>query len=396
MMNAKNAYIRSDLKVDPIERGSMDGLTFAVKDVFAVKGHANTAGNPDWLRTHEPAERHARAVELLLRSGAKLHGATITDEIMYSLLGENVHYGTPVNPKAKDRIPGGSSSGSAAAVAAGDADFALGTDTGGSVRIPSSYCGIFGFRPSHGAVDMTGVIPLAASFDTIGWMSRGAKTQLMAGEILLEDWAKSADGSTFEEILVPDAAWDLADSDTARSLDERLRPLAAQMLLKPVNWPDEGLSAWAETFREIQGIEIWREHGAWIRETKPAFGPGIAERFEWAGTLRDSNLEDLYARKSQLAQSIASLLGSNRLLALPTAPGEAPPLGMKGEQAELQRTRTMKLTCIAGLAGLPQATVPFASAAGYPIGLSFIAGPGQDMALLRWINSHFGKSEESL
>lgn len=392
-MNARNAYIRPDLTVEPEAPGSLDGLTFAVKDVFDIKGHTNTAGNPDWHRTHGPSERHARAVELLIRSGATLRGATMTDELMYSLQGENHHYGTPVNPKAKDRVPGGSSSGSAAAVAAGDADFALGTDTGGSVRIPSAYCGLFGFRPSHGAVSAKGVIPLAASFDTVGWMSRDAKTLLRIGEILLENGSAAGGIGAFEEILMPEEAWELAEEDIGRALEQQLRLLDGTARIGKLGWPQEGLNEWADTFRMIQGIEIWKEHGDWVRKTKPAFGPGIAERFEWAGTLSASNLEALYAKKRQLAQGAAALLGERKLLAVPTAAGEPPPLGMDGEAAERQRSRTMKLTCIAGLAGLPQATVPFASEAGYPIGLSFIAGPGQDIALLRWIDRRFGRQE---
>ncbi|CAM3785325.1 amidase [Cohnella lubricantis] len=392
-MFAQNAYIRKDLTVEPEAKGNLDELTFAVKDVFQIKGHTNTAGNPDWHRTHPPASRHAHAVELLIRSGARLRGATVTDEIMYSLLGENYHYGTPVNPKAIGRIPGGSSSGSASAVAAGDADFALGTDTGGSVRVPSSYCGLFGFRPTHGAVSAEGVIKLADSFDTVGWMSRDAKTLLQVGKVLLDSQTIADEGEAFEEVLQPEEAWTLAEPEAGQVLEEHLRSLAAHARVAKPNWPKEGLNAWAALFREIQGIEIWREHGAWVRETKPAFGPGIAERFEWASTLDGSKLNELHVIKRQIAQGVVSLLGRHKLLSVPTAAGEAPPLGMAGEEAELQRSRTMKLTCIAGLAGLPQVTIPFVSKSGYPIGLSFIAGPGRDLALLNWINSRFGERE---
>lgn len=389
-MEARNAYIREDLTIEPEARGPLDGLAFAVKDVFEIQGHANTAGNPDWYRTHRPGSRHARAVELLLRCGARLQGATVTDEMMYSLLGENVHYGTPLNPKAPDRIPGGSSSGSAAAVAAGDVHFALGTDTGGSVRVPSSYCGLYGFRPSHGAVSAQGVIPLASSFDTVGWMSRDTATLLQVGDVLLEKQSITETGGEFEEILMPEEAWGLADPDVGAALESQLRLLKSHARIGKLDWPPEGLSAWAETFRMIQGIEIWREHGEWVRRTKPVFGPGVADRFEWAGTLPAGRLAELQSKRRQMIAGIAAILGGNKLLAVPTTAGEAPPLGLNGEEAERQRSRTMMLTCLAGLAGLPQATIPFVSKAGYPIGLSFIAGPGQDLALLRWIESQFG------
>ena len=192
-----SAFINRDLMVDPPSaEGSLKKLSFAVKDVFAVEGHANAAGNPDWLRTHEPAEKNAEAVDLLLREGARLKGAAHTDELMYSLDGENVHYGTPVNPCAMDKIPGGSSSGSAVAAASGMTHFALGTDTGGSVRIPSSYCGIFGFRPTHGEVSVDGVIPLAKSFDTVGWMSKDIGVLHAAGRVLLSGQEEAGACST--------------------------------------------------------------------------------------------------------------------------------------------------------------------------------------------------------
>src|SRR6056300_1661103 len=166
--------------------GELAGLTFAAKDVFDIAGFRTGAGNPDWLRTHPPATITASAVQRLLDAGATLVGKTHTDELTYSLNGENFHYGTPVNPNAPGRIPGGSSSGSAAATAGGLVDFALGTDTGGSVRLPASNCGIFGFRPSHGLIDNDGVVPLSPAFDTVGWFARDGGLLQRVGNILLE------------------------------------------------------------------------------------------------------------------------------------------------------------------------------------------------------------------
>ncbi len=141
--------------------GPLSGLTFVVKDIIDVAGHRTGCGNPTWLATHPPATVHAVCVEQLLAAGGRAVGKTISDEIAFSLLGENHFYGTPLNPAAPDRIPGGSSSGSASAVACGLADFALGTDTGGSVRVPASNCGLWGLRPSHGFVSVAGVMPFA-------------------------------------------------------------------------------------------------------------------------------------------------------------------------------------------------------------------------------------------
>ena len=169
--------------------GPLAGLTFGAKDIYDVAGHKTGFGSPDWLRTHGPAERTAPAVQRLLDAGAHLVGKTHTDEMTYSLNGENPHYGTPVNVNAPGRIPGGSSSGSAAAVAAGLVDFALGSDTGGSVRAPASFCGIFGMRPTHGRIPLDGACPLAATFDTAGWFARDATLLERVGRVLLADSA---------------------------------------------------------------------------------------------------------------------------------------------------------------------------------------------------------------
>ena len=137
--------------------GPLEGLSFAVKDIYHIAGHRTGFGNPTWLNTHQPADRTASTVSRLLDAGADMVGKTLTDEMAYSLTGENAHYGTPVNPAAPDRVPGGSSNGSASAVAGGLVDFALGTDCGGSVRLPASYCGILGMRPSLGRVPVDGI-----------------------------------------------------------------------------------------------------------------------------------------------------------------------------------------------------------------------------------------------
>lgn len=185
-MDPWNVYAKANIALEATGSGPLEGLTFAVKDVFAIAGHTCSAGNPDWQRTHRPAKQHATVIELLLASGARLRGTTITDELMFSINGENAHYGTPVNPADPDRIPGGSSSGSAVAVEVGLADFSIGTDTGGSVRVPSSYCGVYGIRPTHGAVSVEGLIPLAPGFDTVGWMARDANILLNVGQVVLD------------------------------------------------------------------------------------------------------------------------------------------------------------------------------------------------------------------
>lgn len=384
MEDRYHAYMDKSLTMGPLGSGPLNGLAFAMKDVFAVQGHRNAAGNPDWLRTHEAATATAKAVELLLQGGAKLCGATHTDELMYSLNGENHHYGTPINPNAPGRIPGGSSSGSAAAVAAGEADFAIGTDTGGSVRIPSSYCGIYGFRPTHGAVDTAGLIPLAPSFDTVGWMAREAEDLLAVGKVLI---GRNSPMKRFNRILHAEDIWSLAEADCREALQGSVANIA--QYIGPVErlvLQEDGYSEWMNTFRMLQGLEIWRSHGEWIESCKPEFGPGIAERFAWTKTLDGSGQEAvLEEARERIRETMQQLLGDGSLLVMPTAPGPAPLLNLPSEQLEQTRMRTLQLCCIAGLAGLPQVTLPIGRVDGLPVGLSIIAGRGCDIPLLELV-----------
>jgi len=425
--NRYGAFITAELAVSPLAAGPLNSLTFTVKDVFAVAGHTSSAGNPDWLRSHSPSALHAAAIQKLLLSGAALRGAAHTDELMYSLGGENYHYGTPDNPRAPGRIPGGSSSGSAVAVASGSVDFALGTDTGGSIRVPSSYCGVYGFRPTHGLVDMEGVIPLAPSFDTAGWIADDAAMLHRVGEQLLPSgneadrkpgaYRKSgecgASGDTpypetgyhpetncapgvkrmpeanpksMERIIIATDAWALAGRESAACLSKALGILqqgagrAVEMEIAP-----EGLKSWMDTFRELQGVEIWATHGEWIEREQPAFGPDIAARFAWAAGLPRADHTPAQIRRQEISSRLRLLLGESGCMVIPTVPGAAPLCGGDSRQLERNRSGAMMLCCIAGLAGLPQVTLPVAGKDGLPVGLSVIGGYGQDLRLLSWI-----------
>ncbi|KAA9028576.1 amidase [Niallia endozanthoxylica] len=380
-----NAFITKDFILEPTGTGVLDGLTFAIKDVFDIQGYKSTAGNPDWYRTHSPGKRNAPVIEILLSNGARLMGTTHTDELMYSLNGENSHYGTPVNPNAPNRIPGGSSSGSAVAAAAGMVNFSIGTDTGGSVRIPASYCGIYGFRPTHGMVNIDGVIPLAKSFDTVGWMSKDLNTLLKVGEVFLDHQAPAQD--SFSYLYFEEEAWTFIEEESKMILLQAASVLEDMGSIKQsLKISTEGLTQWAELFRYIQGIQIWKEHGAWIEQEHPVFGPGIAERFTWTSTLKERDLPALMEKKKIIRQRLSTILKDNGLLVIPTSPGEAPLRHLQEEKREQHRTRTMQLTCIAGLAGFPQITVPFKNQNGVPIGLSFIANRNQDLHLIKWVH----------
>ncbi|WP_440962374.1 amidase [Paenibacillus nitricinens] len=390
MDNRYGAFIDSELTVGRLGKGILDGMTFAVKDVYAIAGHSPSAGNPDWLRSHNPSTEHAAVVRRLLQSGATLRGATHTDELMYSLGGENHHYGTPINPRAAGCIPGGSSSGSAVAVASGSVDFALGTDTGGSIRVPSAYCGVYGFRPTHGVVDLKGVIPLSPQFDTVGWMADRMDVLQKVGEVLLGIGRMDEKGDDSQKkmgtLFVATDCWELVVPKDVSILADGLNCLrtGADHFLKTEIAP-EGLKVWMDVFRELQGNEIWTTHCAWIEKVKPFFGPDIAARFSWAASLADKDHSIALNKRAEISAQLRGLLGEDNCLVIPTVPGPAPLRGGGLRQLEENRSGAMMLSCIAGLAGLPQVTLPMLSTNGLPLGLSVIAGHGQDLRLLSWV-----------
>jgi amidase len=360
--------------------GPLAGLTFGVKDIYDVAGAKTGFGSPDWLRTHEPAARTAPAVQMLLDAGAHLVGKTQTEEMAWSLTGENAHYGTPVNVNAPGRIPGGSSSGSAAAVAAGLVDFAIGSDTGGSVRLPASYCGILGLRPTHGRIPMDGVCPLAPSFDTCGWFARDAAIFERVGRLLLRD-AEPARAA--RRLLVAQDAFAFADEAARSALAPALERMAALIgAPRNITVGDEPLTVWGDYFRFPQGAEAWECHREWVTRVKPTFGPAVGPRIAWAATVAPQDVARARARREEIARRMDEMLRDDAVLAAPSAPGIALPTNSPSKVVDDTRARALPILCIAGLARLPQVSLPLATLDGCPLGLSLIAARGNDTMLL--------------
>ncbi|MEW5312134.1 MAG: hypothetical protein WDW38_003784 [Sanguina aurantia] len=447
---AMGAYIDAGLHMDGAAAGPLSGLTFAVKDLFDVAGHVTGFGSPTWLRHTLPLQPPP-----LQSRWANLRGKTHMDELAYSLNGENVHYGTPVNPAAPGRVPGGSSSGSAVAVAAGNVTLSLGSDTGGSVRIPASYVGSLGMRPTHGRISLAGGRPLAPSFDTVGWFARDASVLRAAGHVLLgtpmppiisEDQAASeastehtdaASGSSSGAAAEPTGqenhsgtaaapapavgqsvaaafiaavnageakptcrwlvgrdAFDLADSSTGAAIYDALsvdfekimgilgRPTEIDIAHPLADQQLGSLASWLEVFRVCQAYEVWQEHGEWVSNNSPGFGPGISQRFTAASKITKEQAEAAGAQRATITAHMLTLLGKDGILSLPTAPGPAPLLQSDPATLEDWRKRMISLTCIAGLAGLPQVSLPVGFVEGCPVGLSLIGPPGSDESLL--------------
>ena len=361
-------------------RGALDGLTLAVKDLFDVAGSVTTYGNPDWASSHAPAAATAPAVLALLDCGARLVGKTKTVELAYGLSGENVWHGTPVNPAAPSRFPGGSSCGSASVVASGQADCALGSDTAGSVRIPASYCGLFGIRPSFGAVTLAGARGLAPSFDTCGWFARGARLLAAIGDVLLPG---GGDGGGCGPLLLIDEAWVAADPAVAEALRPGLALLERAFgRALDVHIAPEGLGSLYGHMRAVQAQEVWATLGGWVRSAEPRFGPGVGERLAAARNTDPAAAAKGRAFRRMFQARVRPLLAGGAVLAFPTSPCPAPLLSASPEQQEAVRVATIGVTAVASLGGLPEVTLPVGRVAGAPVGLSLVAGFGRDRALL--------------
>ena len=360
--------------------GPLADLTFAVKDLFDVEGLPTGAGNPDWLRTHPVPTTSASAVERLLAAGACFVGKTKTDELAWSLSGQNAHYGTPANTAAPGRVPGGSSSGSASAVAAGLADAALGSDTGGSVRLPASFCGLYGLRPTHGRIPIDGAVPLAPSFDTVGWFARDPEVFARVGRVLLpnvRDLRRPA------RLMLAEDLFGFAGAAARGALAGGVA--AVESLIgkaEPVDLAMGELQTWRETFRIVQSAEAWAAQGAWISRVRPALGPGVRDRFAAASELDPASVDAAVVRRASIRAQIDAMLRPGSVLLLPTAREIAPRLDASDEQMDRFRAGALALLCPAGLAGLPQLTVPVGELDGCPIGLSLIGARGEDEALL--------------
>ena len=370
----------------PASEGPLSGLTLGVKDLFDVAGLKTGAGSPAWLAGVDVAEVHAPAVAALLEAGARFVGKTLTDELAWSLNGENAHYGVPLNQAAPGRIPGGSSAGSAAAVAAGLVDIALGTDTGGSVRLPASYCGIWGLRPTHGRIDIDGVVPLAPSFDTVGWFALSADLLAKVGKVLLPDNGLTAEPS---RLLLAEDMFLRVDEGVRTALMEKAHVMADRLglgletiALTPVGHASGDLESWRHVFRICQSAEAWTVHGAWAEAERPAFGPGIKDRFAYAKALGAREIADAKAKREAIATYLNALVVPGTLLIIPGAAGVAPLKGLHGPVLDDIRNRALEILSPSGLARLPQLALPALGTSDGPVGLGLLGWSGADEALL--------------
>jgi amidase len=370
-----------DVPVPGAASGPLHGLTLAVKDLFDVAGYPTSCGSPHKLAASGIKSTTAPIVQAMLDNGARFVGKTVTDEFAYSLNGKNAHFGTPRNGAAPDRIPGGSSSGSASAVSNGLADIGLGSDTGGSVRGPASYNGIYGIRPSHGAVDDRGCMPLAPSFDTVGWMARSAAVLSAVGRVLLPEDRVIL--TRRPRVLIVDDIMAQVAPEAVDSVVPVMDQVAAH--LGPIErraLPGPGIDALFWTFRHLQSFEAWQSHGDFIETHAPPLGPGVLERMQFSSAVSAHTAQTERAARALFRAQMDDVLAGDTIMLYPTMPDIAPLLASSEADLDVFRNRALRMLCVAGLAGLPQISLPMCTRNGASIGLSIVGPKGSDRSLL--------------
>ncbi|WP_327174528.1 amidase family protein [Streptomyces sp. NBC_01335] len=367
---------------EPAAGHGLSGARIAVKDVIDLAGAPTGNGHPLLLAGAVPAARHADCLGRLVDAGAVPAGKAHTDELAYSLGGTNAHYGAPANPAAPGHLCGGSSSGTAAAVAGGLADIGLGTDTAGSIRVPASYCGLYGLRPSHARADRTGISPLAPSFDTPGLLTRSLPLLRDAAAVLLA--GTEADARPPLRVLAPADLWSLATGQVRAALEPALDRLVDGLGLPvdraplfddlaPVSHADA-----RDAFKTVQAAEVWRAHGPWVTRARPVFGPHVTERLRVAAGVDAAREKAARARVLAVARWLGGRL-DGAVLAIPATPAPAP---AHAASSTTDRDALLALTCLAGLGGLPALTVPGPRVGGLPVGLCLLTVPGGDERLV--------------
>ncbi len=369
----------SDAYLEGVPSGPLAGLTFAAKDIFDIAGHVTGGGNPDWKAAQQPAQMTAPHVERLVDAGATMVGKTITDEITRGILGENAHDGTPLNPRAPGRVAGGSSSGSASAVTGGLVDFALGSDTGGSVRVPASFCGLYGMRTTHGRLSLDGMLPQAKSYDTVGWFARDAEMFARVASVM---FGTDIPDTKPKRMIVAEDAFEVANDAVVQALQDSVAKVGdligdvTTMRLSP-----NGLEEWRKIQQPLQSREAWETIHDWVDRCNPRFAYDVARRLVEAAEITDEAIAKAQAGREAIQARMAELLQPGTVICLPTTPFPAPEAGLPQSQMWERRMRIITLTCLGGLLGAPQINLPLAEVDGMPVGLSLLAAPGADELL---------------
>jgi amidase len=386
-----NAFL--DLPEVPVPNagtGPLAGTDLGVKDIFDVKGYPTGCGNPGKFEEATPAAATASAVQALFDAGARFAGKTQTEELAFSLMGMNAHFPSPVNSAAPERVCGGSSSGSAAAVAGGLVSLATASDTGGSVRAPASFCGMVGLRTTHGRILLDHTMPLAPSLDTFGWFASDISLYGRVGDILLgRDRHKGQLQRAARIAILDNLVLGPEEEAAYTGMTERLSAFFGQASVSASFAQDIDDLYWS--FRKIQGFEAWQCHGDWISVKDRHLGPGVKERFEFGSTIDENTVAKERMRREAFRAELADLLGDDGVLILPTVPGAAPFKSASFEDMQAYRERAMRLLCLSSLSGFPQITLPLGKAGGAPFGISLLGPEDSDRQLITLAARILGK-----
>ena len=370
-----------DYPVIEIEPGAgpLDGMTLAVKDLFDVAGYPSGWGSPSRLAVAKPAAQTQSVVQSMIDAGARVTGKAQCEEFCFSLTGINAHYGAPVNPRAPERVTGGSSSGSVSLVASGLVDIATGSDTGGSVRCPASHTGLIGLRATHGRLALDRTMPLGHTFDVFGFFARDAVTHAKVADVVLgEDVANTALTRVMRLPLLDELLLGPAERD---AYDTAIRPILARFELAPPPAFHREIDDWYWTFRKLQAREAWLNLGDFITAAGADLGPGVHERFEFGRQVTKDEYGSLTAQRHAMIVWAEDMLRDDTVLLMPTMPSCAP---LKDDTFEAQqdyRERALRLLCLSGLTGLPQISIPLATVHGAPMGVSLLGPRGSDRRL---------------
>ncbi len=380
-----------EFTVKPYKNGNLDGLTFAVKDNINLKGHKTSYGSMPWGDLHKESLYHALCVEQLLTEGATCVGKTIADEFTYSLTGEGSFWDTALNGNAPDRVPGGSSSGSASAVSCGVVDFSLGTDSAGSVRVPASFCGVPGMRPSMHRISEAGVIPFMPSTSTVGAFARDLDTLDRVMRVLLcsEDRKTEA----VKRLYILTDVLDMADEPVQRAFEKSLSDINrnTDLSIKSVSLseiagqPIDLFTCNRKALRILQTAEFGNTVGEWIEQNNPELGESFGGAYTFIRNFNRSDLNRALFLAARLRQRISGFLEKGELFVYPTTPVLAP---LKGTLDDPERisdfyNRTMAVSSFAGVGRIPELSLPVGRSDGVPIGLSLAGAVQQDEFVLK-------------
>ncbi|CAK9174032.1 unnamed protein product [Ilex paraguariensis] len=404
----------------PAARQPLSGLAYAISDNFDVKEYVSGFGNPHWKRTHETAEKTAVVVTALLKNGATCVGKTVMDELGFGITGENLHYGTPTNPQMPSHIPGGSSSGSAVAVASELVDFALGTDTVGCVRIPASFCGVIGFRPSHGLVSTIGILPNSQSLDTVGWFARDPSILHRVGHVLLQ--LKSVEPRLTRKFIVADDLFQLSkvpQQKTVHVVSRVTEKLSGYEPPKHISFGQyiasnvpslksfgeestnlrngtSSLKALSSVMFLLQRYEFNTNHEEWVKSVKPRLGPDVSDRVLAAINTTHKNIKILYKVRTEMRAALQGLLKDDTILVVPTVADPPIKLNSKKVLSAEFYDRAFSTLSISSMSGCCEVSIPLGKHDDCPISVSFIALHGADKFLLDTVLDMYSSLQEQL